>query len=109
LLFLELFDEDFTISDGGAEPYWGLFTDTRVLKNLTIPSCLADEQPPVGNMGNNTGTGSTTTVSGGGNNGNSGNGSSSHHNGGASHGSSSVFTFSVASAVLSLIGAMAIL
>jgi hypothetical protein len=106
--WFELFDEDWTIPLGGAEPYWGLFSDRRVLKNLTIPDCLPVEQPPVGNMGNNTGTGGTTTVSGGGNNGNSGN-SSTHHSGAASHGSSSVFTFSVASAILSFIGGMAIL
>jgi hypothetical protein len=57
----ELFDQEWKVPDGGAEPFWGLFDQNRNLKALTIPTCLASVEPPVGNMGNNTGTGATST------------------------------------------------
>jgi hypothetical protein len=80
--WFELFDQEWKVPDGGGEPFWGLFDQYRNLKNLTIPTCLASIQPPVGNMGSNTGGGGgtgTTTVnstSGGGSGGHSGGASS---------------------------------
>jgi exo-beta-1,3-glucanase (GH17 family) len=62
--WFELFDQEWKVPDGGAEPFWGVFDQNRNLKNLTIPSCLASAQPPVGTMGSNTGGGATSTGTG---------------------------------------------
>jgi hypothetical protein len=70
-VFSELFDQAWKVQYGGAEPFWGLFDQNRGLKALTIPTCLAAAEPPVGTMGSNDGgggssTGTGTTTAGGG-------------------------------------------
>lgn len=57
----ELFDQEWKVPYGGGEPFWGLFDQNRVLKNLTIPNCIAAAEAPVGTMGSNTGGGATST------------------------------------------------
>lgn len=70
--WFELFDQAWKVQYGGAEPFWGLFDQNRTLKALTIPTCLAAAEPPVGTMGSNdggggsTGTGTGTATAGGG-------------------------------------------
>ncbi|KAG8816589.1 hypothetical protein FRC18_000918, partial [Serendipita sp. 400] len=77
--WFELFDQEWKVQYGGAEPYWGLFDKDKNFKALTIPTCLADALAPVGSMGNNTGSGSSSGgsgSSGSGSSGGSGSGSS---------------------------------
>lgn len=112
-LCLELFDQKWKNQYGGAEPFWGLFDENRNLKDLTIPSCIADEEAPVGDMGSNTGSGSSNDGDDSGNgdgNGNS-NGSSSDDNdsGAPSTHSSNVFTFVAASLLLTFLGGVTLL
>ncbi|CAD6569935.1 MAG: hypothetical protein CYPHOPRED_003661 [Cyphobasidiales sp. Tagirdzhanova-0007] len=38
--YFEVFDEPWKEMYGGVEPYWGLFTADRALKDITIPDCL---------------------------------------------------------------------
>jgi exo-beta-1,3-glucanase (GH17 family) len=40
--YFEAFDEAWKIIYNGSEPFWGIFDDNRVLKNLTIPNCVID-------------------------------------------------------------------
>jgi hypothetical protein len=60
----ELFDQEWKVPYGGAEPFWGLFDQNRNLKPLTIPTCLAAAEAPVGTMGSNDGGGATSTGTG---------------------------------------------
>ncbi|CAG7848338.1 Putative glucan endo-1,3-beta-glucosidase btgC; AltName: Full=Endo-1,3-beta-glucanase btgC; AltName: Full=Laminarinase btgC [Serendipita indica DSM 11827] len=106
--WFELFDQEWKVQYGGAEPYWGLFDKDRNLKDITIPSCIAPEEAPVGNMGNNTGSGSSSGSSGNGGSGGSGsNGGSGNSQNGAT--GSNVVLSAFTALILAAVGGLALL
>ncbi|PVG00457.1 glycoside hydrolase [Serendipita vermifera] len=105
--WFELFDQKWKEQYGGAEPFWGLFDQQRNLKDLNIPTCLADNLSPVGSMGNNDGSGGSDS-----NNGNSNsNGNSNNSNSGSisSVSLSNLLTISVTTVSLAFIGGISLL
>lgn len=109
--WFELFDQAWKTQYGGAEPYWGLFDKDRNLKSLTIPSCLADAEAPVGSMGNNDGGGSTSNGGSGTSSGSSSNPSGTTRNNGAtaSFASSPVVMLSALTTLLAFMGGATLL
>jgi exo-beta-1,3-glucanase (GH17 family) len=107
--WFELFDQKWKEQYGGAEPFWGLFDQTRNLKSLNIPTCLASAEAPVGTMGSNDGGGGTSsngnTNSSSGNN--TGNNTGSHN--GATESLSSSMVMLAISTLFAVVGGVALL